>query len=173
MPSKSNLHANGGGGGVNNSRGEQNVMWFPGINQDRGGQMSAPIFYLICDKKLRRTAVCLFVCFLSVYPGVGFILCWRKGERLTRQLTRSESEGERGSKRPLTEWHANGTNLHSQKWYFLSWCQCRNTSKQHLTIVGYFETIVCNLVTFSSCLMAKHLDSFTKTPALTDSHWKL
>lgn len=47
----------------------------PGISRRRkdvDGQASTPVFYLTCDRRSRRAAVCLFICSLSVHHGVSF-----------------------------------------------------------------------------------------------------
>ena len=81
----------------------------PGSDCNR--QASAPVFYLICDKKSRRAAVCLFICLLAVHCGSVSVPI-DGGRRLTRQLTRSESENTHRSKRPVTERHPNGNKFH-------------------------------------------------------------
>lgn len=66
MPSNSSLQSEGG----DNQRGEQKVTGAP--QQDMDGQVSTPVFYLTCDRRSRRAAVCLFICSLSVHRGVSF-----------------------------------------------------------------------------------------------------
>ncbi len=47
----------------------------PGVGhcrQDVDDQASTPVFYLTCDRRLRRASVYLFICSLSVHRGVSF-----------------------------------------------------------------------------------------------------
>lgn len=47
----------------------------PGVyrcGQDVDVQASVPVFSLTCDRRLRKAAVCLFICLLSVHHGVSF-----------------------------------------------------------------------------------------------------
>lgn len=70
--------------------GEQKGKGAPG--QDVDDRASTPVFYLTCDKKSRRAAVCLFICSLSVHRGVSF--CPRQRGEKTNETTNEIRERE-------------------------------------------------------------------------------
>lgn len=91
MPSNESLQSGGG----DNQGGERKVTGAPGVGrgrQDVDGQASTPVFYLTCDRSLRRAAGCLFICSLSVHRRVSFRPCQR-GEK-TNETTNEIRERE-------------------------------------------------------------------------------
>lgn len=54
---------------------------------DVDGQASVPVFSLTCDRRIQRSAVCLFICSLSAHHEASFCPS-QKGERTNEMINR-------------------------------------------------------------------------------------